>query len=162
MSDNQIIERLLSAGGGEAKAFSGFLSTARDERVRLYQAYNTEAFIELSQNDILHIEESEKDNAEAIVYVKNDANIRVVFERELNIDDIREAPARAERPHPDQPSSDSLSASKAGGLTVCAGGLVVVLCAHPVIGPYGHIHWAYKLGNIYLSCGPSMTIELFC
>ena len=162
MSDNQVIERLLGAGGGEAHAFSGFLSTGREEHIRLYQALSTEAYIELAQEHVLHIEEPDKDNGEAIVYVNSDAHVRLVFERDLTVRDIRPEPERPAASPPDQPSRAGLTATPPGGLTVCAGGLTVILCAHPVVGPYGHIHWAYKLGTVYVTCGPGGTYVVFC
>lgn len=162
MPKNQVIERLLSTGGGQAFALGGFLSTATEGAVRLYQALSTEAYIEVDRKSILHIEEQDIHNGEAVVYVNGDASIRLAFEREVNVRDIRPEPDRPASSPPDQPSEGGVSATTANGLTVCAGGLNVILCAFPVIGPYGHIHWAYKLHSVYVVCSPGNTWLLFC
>lgn len=163
MPSTVIIDQLLKSGGGEAHVFSGFLSRMGDGHVRIYQALSTESYIDLAQDDILHIEDQSNNTGESLVYVGADTDVRLVFERNLNVKDIRPVSERPETSSPDQSSGLGLSASRAGEITSCVGGFDVIFCAEAKVDKDTHfIYWVYKIRSVFAVCGPGHTYYLLC
>jgi hypothetical protein len=108
--ENSLAKKLFQvADGVRLKPFAGFLVRSEDDKkIRLYKDLSLTTYLELDENDILHVVDSENDTEPSVVYLKETAQSVSSLKVVTTMEDLKKP-----QPDPWAMGGDALAASLA-------------------------------------------------